>query len=110
MIMNEASSVQSSIRTSTISYFYLKFVDTCFELFKKPSAIVDRRLNTFTVGSLIVAWCLSLLAIGTYVFFSLGLYEIRDIFFADGAVSDNMQLTLFMYNRAMNFKQFSQSP
>jgi hypothetical protein len=36
----------------------------------------------------------------------LGLYEVRDIFFADGAVSDNMQLTEFMYNRAMNFKQF----
>jgi len=38
--------------------------------------------------------------------FDLGLYEIKDIFFADGAVSDNMQLTEFMYNRAMNFKQY----
>jgi hypothetical protein len=36
---------------------------------------------------------ISLLAIGTYKVFDLGLYEIRDIFFADGAVSDNMQLT-----------------
>ena len=110
MIMHEASSVQSSMRSSTISYFYLKFVDTCFTLFKQPSAIVDKRLSTFTFASLIVAWCLSLLVVGAYIFFSLGLYEIKDIFFADGAVSDNMQLTLFMYNRAMNFKQFKDNP
>lgn len=74
MIMHEASSVQSSIRASTISYFYMKFVDTCFTLFKQPSAIADKRLNTFTFASLIVAWCLSLLVVGTYIFFSLGLY------------------------------------
>jgi hypothetical protein len=106
MLMHEANSVQSSMRASTVSYFYLNFVDICFNLFKRPSTVVDKRLNTFTVGSIIVALCLSLLVAGSYVFFNLGLFEIKDIFFADGAVSDNMQLTLFMYNRAMNFKQF----
>jgi hypothetical protein len=110
MLMNDANSVQSSMRASTVSYFYLNFVDICFNLFKRPSTVVDKRLNTFTVGSFIVALCLSLLVAGSYVFFNLGLYEIKDIFFADGAVSDNMQLTLFMYNRAMNFKQFKDNP
>jgi hypothetical protein len=79
-------------------------------LFKNPSAIVDRRLNTFTFSSLVIACFLSLLIIAAYIVFSLGLYEVKDIFFADGAVSDNMQLTLFMYNRAMNFKQFKDNP
>jgi hypothetical protein len=110
MVMYEASSVQSSMRASTLSYFYMKFIETCLTLFKQPSAIVDKRLNTFTFVSLIVAWCLSSLVIGTYIFFDLGLYEVKDIFFADGAVSDNMQLSEFMYNRAMNFKQFKDNP
>ncbi len=30
---------------------------------------------------------------GTYKVYDLGLYEVRDIFYADGAVSDNMQLS-----------------
>ena len=98
------------MRTSSVSYFYFKFVEACFNLFKNPSLIVDRRLTKFTFGSLIVAWCLSFLIIGTYVVFNMGLYEVKDIFFADGAVSDNMQLNEFMYNRAMNFKQFRDDP
>lgn len=105
-MLHEASSVQSSMTSSTVSFFYYKFIQICFNLFKNPDSIVDRRLNTFTVGSLIVGICFSTLVISTYVLFNLGLYEVKDIFFADGAVSDNMQLTEFMYNRAINFRQF----
>lgn len=53
-----------------------------------------------------LAIILSYLVVVTHFLFDLGLYEIKDIFFADGAVSDNMQLTEFMYNRAMNYKQY----
>ncbi len=104
--MHEASSVQSSLNASSVSYFFLKFIEICFNLFKNPNYVIDKRLNHFTFASIFMSIALSALILGTYILFDLGLYEIKDIFFADGAVSDNMQLTEFMYNRAMNFKQF----
>lgn len=94
------------MNASSISYFFFKFIETCFNLFKNPGSVNDQRLRFFTVASIITACLLSGLVVTTYILFNLGLYEIKDIFFADGAVSDNMQLTEFMYNRGMNFKQF----
>jgi hypothetical protein len=31
-----------------------------------------------------------------------GFDEMKDIFFGDGACSDNMQLSMFIFNRAIN--------
>ncbi len=104
--LHENSSVQSSMRGETLSYFYHNFIDICFSLFKNPEEISDKRLKRFTYASVIISLLISVLIVVTYMLFDLGLYEVRDIFFADGAVSDNMQLTEFMYNRAMNFKQY----
>lgn len=88
------SHIQSSVtRVQSVSYFYQKFIETCFDLFKNPNAISDIRLNFFTFSSIFISTLLSLLIIFTYVLFDLGFYEIKDIFFADGAVSDNMQLS-----------------
>lgn len=88
------SNMQSSTgKAPSVSYFYQKFIETCFDLFKNPDAISDHRLNMFTISSFICSSMLSCLAILCYFLFNLGLYEVKDIFFADGAVSDNMQLT-----------------
>ena len=35
-----------------------------------------------------------------------GLVEIKELFFADGACSDNMQLLEFMFNKGMNLKEY----
>ena len=55
--------------------------------------ISDKRLNVFTVTLILLSLLLSALVFGAYSIFNMGLYEVRDIFFADGAVSDNMQLS-----------------
>jgi hypothetical protein len=89
-----------------MAYFYQNFIDICFNLFKNPNEISDKRLNRFTGLSLFCSLLVSVLVMGTYKVYDSGLYEVRDIFFADGAVSDNMQLSEFMYNRAMNYVQF----
>ena len=39
-----------------------------------------------------------------------GLQEIMELFFADGACSDNMQLLEFMYNKGMNLKEYAGQP
>jgi hypothetical protein len=105
------SHIQSSVtRAQSVSYFYQKFIETCFDLFKNQNAISDTRLNLFTGFSFFISTLLSCLVVLTYVLFDLGLYEIKDIFFADGAVSDNMQLSEFLYNRAMNLVQFKDDP
>jgi len=54
---------------------------------------MDARLKSFTVISFIFCLMLCIVVILAYFLFDLGLYEVRDIFFADGAVSDNMQLS-----------------
>ena len=39
-----------------------------------------------------------------------GLVEIKELFFADGACSDNMQLLEFMFNKGMNLKEYEGQP
>ena len=39
-----------------------------------------------------------------------GLVEIKELFFADGACSDNMQLLEFMFNKGMNLKEYEEQP
>ena len=108
---NGISHIQSSVtKAQSVSYFYQKFIETCFDLFKNPNAISDTRLNLFTFSSLFISTLLSCLVVTTYLLYDFGLYEIKDIFFADGAVSDNMQLSQFLYNRAMNIVQFKDEP
>ena len=91
--MLENSSVQSSIKGESLAYFYQNFIDICFNLFENPHEISDKRLSRFTGLSLFSSVLVSLLMLGTYKMYDLGLYEVKDIFFADGAVSDNMQLS-----------------
>lgn len=68
-------------------------MESCFRFFKQPEKIFDKRLNTYTFSSMLFTFLLSALVLTAFIFFKLGLLEVKDIFFADGAVSDNMQLT-----------------
>ena len=48
----------------------------------------------------------SILLVTQVVLYSYGLYSFNEVVFADGAVSDNMQLLEFLYNKVTMFYQY----
>ena len=98
------SSVNSSQNSD--SYSLVKIIKTYFHLFLATNEIKSRKINLTTYFILFFAFLIIGQAIAIHYYYLVGLNSVYEVCFADGAVSDNMQLFEFLYGNTLLMKQF----
>ncbi len=88
---HDNNSQLSSISNEGYSLF--KIIQKFVGIFRFPERIHDFRLNKYSFLFIILTIAIIFVAFASYVIYDKLLNEIQSIFFADGAVSDIMQLT-----------------
>lgn len=91
-------------------FSFTKSINKLEAIFFHPSRVQSRPLTTLLALMVVCSISMVLFLSVVLYYTQKGMTEIQELFFADGACSDNMQLLEFMYNKGMNLEIYSDKP
>ena len=91
-------------------FFLVKSKVRLESIFFNEEEAQSQEVKAVAIAMIVCSMLMIALLAVTLDYSQRGLTEVKELFFADGACSDNMQLLEFLYNKGMNLKEYAGQP